>query len=562
VTLGPADDRRKALAALADEEHDLLVVGGGATGCGIARDAALRGLKVALIDAHDLAFGTSSRSSKLIHGGLRYLQQGDIRLVFEGTNERALLMKLAPHVVRPLEFLAPLYEGDKPGLFLVDIGLWIYDAMAKFSGPRIHKTYRSGAKLLKIEPSLRAQGLKGGIVYYDAVTDDARLTIETALDARSLGARIVTYAAATRLLKRGDRVVGLGIRDQRTGDEIEARARAVVCALGPFTDDALAALGAAAPRPVLRPTKGVHFVFPDDRIKVQHAIVVRAPRDGRVVFFIPWPDVHRTIVGTTDTDYQGDVAHPAADAADAEYLLACTEHFAPAARLSPADAISSWAGLRPLINPDHDISRSYDVSREHSVFEQAPGLFAIAGGKLTTYRRMARDAVDRVLPALGTDPASRPCRTHLRALPGAQLGIGEPESGFDEVGVALEATRGELEKTLPPDIATHLVHTYGLRAPGVLAGASGDPQATARVTPDLPYVWAEVEHAVRGELAVTVADVLRRRVPLLLNDREQGLAAVEAVAQRMGRTLGWDEATRTREIAAYRAEVDESRRFR
>src|SRR4051812_43205994 len=292
------NERQTTFARFANESFDLLIVGGGINGVGVARDAALRGLKVALVEKADFASGTSSKSSKLVHGGLRYLEHAQFKLVFEGTNERALLMQLAPHLVRPLEFLMPVYKKDKPGLFVLDVGLWIYDGLSKFSSPKLHRTVRA-PRISKIEPGLKQDELEGGLLYYDCATDDARMTVENMVDARANGAAIANYARAVELMKQGDRIVGAVVEDQlRPGTRVEVKARVVVNATGPWCDEIRQLAGEAG---ILHTSKGVHIVVDAERLRVNHAIVMKDPK-RRVVFVLPWGD--RTVIGTTDTFYE------------------------------------------------------------------------------------------------------------------------------------------------------------------------------------------------------------------------------------------------------------------
>lgn len=543
--------REDSFQRLGSRTFDLLVIGGGVTGTGIARDAALRGFDVALVEKEDLGAGTSSKSSKLVHGGLRYLEQAQFKLVFEGTNERALLLRRAPHLVRPMAFLMPAYKESKHGVVKLDIGLWIYDALSKFSSPKLHKAHKA-PRILALEPGLRQEALKGGAIYYDCATDDARLTLENALDARALSAEIVTYAQVRSLLRAPDgRVTGARVEDREPdggGRTVQVRARVTVNATGPWSDEVRTLLGEA---PLLRPTKGVHLVVDAARLAPRHALVMLARRDHRVMFAIPWGD--RTVIGTTDTDYDGDLDHVYADADDVAYLLETANHYFPSANLTPDDVLATWAGLRPLIAPPSGVSES-DVSREHQVIER-PGFVTIAGGKLTTYRRMAAEVVDAAGAQLGKIPR---CTTDARPLPGAE-GV-DGEAGLERIAAEL----GEAWRSAGVDeaVARHLALTFGARAAKVAGRIAADPSAAARLEADTPYLAAEVDEAVEVEMARTLSDVLGRRVPLLLRSRDQGLAAARGVAERMARLLDWDAPRVDEELARYRAVVEETRRFK
>ena len=540
--------RDEAFADLGTRTFDILVIGGGVTGCGIARDAALRGFDVALIEKDDLASGTSSKSSKLIHGGLRYLEHAQFKLVFEGTNERALLLKRAPHLVKPLAFLVPAYKTSRHGLVKLDVGLWIYDGLSRFSSPKLHKTYRT-PKIHEMEPALRTDELKGGIVYYDCMTDDARITLENAIDARALGALVLTHAGAVAIEREGERVVGATVEDRDpsgSGRRVRVRARVVVNAGGPWSDKVRALVGEP---PILRPTKGVHLVLDEARLKLTHAVVMQGRRDQRVMFAIPWGS-GRTVIGTTDTDFTGDLDRVFADAADVEYLLETTNHYFPEAKLSAADVLSTWAGLRPLIGPPSVGASESDTSREHQVIDR-PGFITIAGGKLTTFRRMAAEVVDCAGAQLGRIPVST---TGDRPLPGA-VGI-EDETDLARIVAAVE------KLGYSSAVASHLVDVFGSRAVAVARRGQGDASARAPLDPEQPVVMAQVDEAVDNEFARTLDDVLCRRCPLILRARDQGLAAAPAVADRMARRLGWSAARTARELVEYSAAVADSRRFR
>jgi glycerol-3-phosphate dehydrogenase len=539
---------------------DLIVVGGGITGAGIARDATLRGMRVALFEKGDYGSGTSSKSSKMIHGGLRYLEHGEIGLVFESVSERRVQTKVAPHLVRPLPFLVPIFNDSKPGLEIMNIGLWIYDSLAMFRAPRMHKTFRGKAAAHAMEPELRDEGLRGVIEYYDCATDDARLVLENILDARALGADCRNYTEVVRLVRNKDgRATGVVVRDRITGKEEQHDARAVVLALGAWTDEAIRRFEVPIGRDLLRRTKGVHLVFPRERLPLRRAITLISPVDGRVMFAIPWRE--RTVIGTTDTDFDGTADEVHADAADAQYLCDSANGYFPRVNLTPKDVIATWAGLRPLIRPD-DARDESDVSREHEIFVRDDGLVIIAGGKLTTYRRMAREVVRAAVKWLrenddGFKGELERAGTKERPLPGA-TGLDEPSlEGVAKIGKQLMDRHG-----LDGDTATHLCGVYGVRA-HLLGEAIAQARGLGeRLNADLPYVWAEIEFAVTHDLAKTVDDVMSRRVPLLLTGRDQGLEVARAVAERMGRLLGWSAGEIDRQVVSYEQVVADSRRFR
>ena len=540
--------------------YDLAVIGGGITGAGIARDASLRGMRVLLLEKNDFGSGTSSKSSKLIHGGLRYLEHGEIGLVFESLSERWVQSRVAPHLVRPMSFLIPIYKGLRPGLEKMNVGLWLYDILSLFRTPRLHRTYR-GARARAIEPHLAAKDLRGVLEYNDFVTDDFRLVLENVIDAQELGARCLSHTEAVEVARdrRGD-VCSLRAVDRLTGDEVIVPTRSVVIAAGPWTEVVARRIGLDAPQPLLRPTKGVHLVFPREVLPLDRAITMISPIDGRVLFAIPWRD--RTVLGTTDTDFRGSPDAVYADAEDVRYLCDSANAFFPEADFSPDRVIATWAGLRPLVD-DRATSES-EVSREHQVFTDEHGAFAIAGGKLTTYRLMAKECVDVALQWLrdtGTDPfAGRSLRridSKARPLPGARGLAKATWSALSSLATEIAAEHGLARET-----AEHLVGVYGVRAREHAAMIEADPELAERLDPELPFVWSEVRFAAERDLARTVDDVLARRLPLLLVSRDQGESVVERVAELLGAHFGWDRGVKRQAIDAYLEEVECSRRFR
>lgn len=543
----PNSQRKAAFERLATEAFDVLVVGGGITGCGAARDAAARGLKVALVEKTDFGAGTSSKSSKLIHGGLRYLEHAEFGLVFESVNERKRLMALGRHLVRPLPFLVTNYKGDRRFLATLDFGLWIYDALCLFGNYRNHRTFGAKTTLAK-EPKLKSEGLRGGILYYDCLTDDARLTLENALDAQALGAVVVNHARAGKVLKDGTgRVTGVEVLDTESGKAVEVRAKVVVNASGPWTDEVRALAGSKG---ILKPTKGVHVVVDDDRLPVKHALMLQSPRDQRVVFLIPW-GLGRTVIGTTDTFFDGSPDKLAPTTDDVDYLLETANAFFPDAKLTPDDVLATWSGLRPLLKPEDESASASAVSREH-IIDVQPGFVTIAGGKLTTYRNMAAELVDACLPQLQVGTKSQ---TKHRPLPGA-VGLTESDAQLDAAAQALEG-QGANAVT-----ARYLVEKYGARAAALLARGKSDPSALERLDDEYPALMAQVDEAVEVEFARSLEDVMERRIPLILRARDQGLGIAEKVAQRMAQRLGWSAERTAQELTTFRAAVEASRAFR
>lgn len=543
---------------LGNEALDVLVLGGGITGAGIARDAAMRGLRVGLVEMRDLAYGTSSRSTKLVHGGLRYLEMGELSLVFESVNERRVLSEMAPHLVRPLGFVLPVFENAERSLAIVDTGLWIYDALSLFRSPELHRRLRK-KELAAEQPSLKVDGLEGAALYFDCATDDARLTVETALDAVAHGAIVSTWSRAVGFLRdEGGQVVGARIRCDRTGEVREVRARCVVNATGPWSDRTLGLAGRAG-APILRPTKGVHVVFEASKLPLRHAVLVEHPKDARVMFAIPWGD--RTYVGTTDTDADSDPADVRATREDVDYLLeACASYF-PAHPVTRDDVIATWAGLRPLLAPPakgEELSES-NVSREHHLFVDRDGLVTIAGGKLTTFRVMAMQTVDEVVRRIDGPRVARPVlEARSRSpLPGA---ASIAERGVREyLRTIMAATSG---RALPDDVVEHLIDVYGARASAVAGLVAARPALAERLAPGRPEIYAQVAFALESELATTVEDVLVRRTQLFFQARDQGAGVARAVGEFVADQLGLTSEERDRQVREFLDEVDRAQRFR
>ena len=539
--------RAAALAAMSTEPVDLLVLGGGITGAGIARDAALRGIRTALVEKGDFGGETSSRSSRLIHGGLRYLEQGNIGLVFEASHERRVLLRIAPHLVHPLPFLFPVYRGARVPAWKLEIGMWLYDALSSFGNVHMHR-WLGRKRVARLEPRLRAKGLRGAALYYDAQADDARLVLATMRSAAQAGALVANYAEATSLLKSDGRVRGAAVRDTLNDRTYTVRALVVVNATGPWVDVVRQRDDPHAP-PLLRLTKGAHVVVPRARIGHTHAVTLTSPIDGRVMFVLPWGDL--SYIGTTDTDEPVSPGEVRASGPDVVYLLRSVNAMFPDARLGPRDVISTWAALRPLLAPVHAQSAS-EVSREHRVVEASSGLITIAGGKLTTYRRMARDTVDRVAKALRTlDGRPLPPRAATDRLP---LPGGESR----DLEVLVDSLRA---RQVSEAQARHLVRHYGSESAAVLNLVDRDRSLGEPMIAGRREIWAEAVHAVEREMATRLTDVLVRRLHLFYEDAAHGSTVSSAVAARLADLLGWDKARREDEVADYTAEVKRAREF-
>jgi len=537
------DARAKALSRLRKEKFDVLVIGGGIVGAGVARDAALRGYKTALVERGDFAQGTSSRSSKMVHGGLRYLETRAFRLVSEACAERRKLQRMAPHLVRPRSFVLPSYRGEKPSRFEVTAGLWLYDAMAAFRNTKMHRGL-SAQHLADIEPSLKRDGLAGGGLFFDCVTDDARLTLANALDAAALGAAVANYAAVQAIPVEGGAVKGATVRDVRSDDEIDVRARAVINASGPWSDEVTQMANPGA-KPRLRLTKGVHIVVPRGELGHIRAMVLRTPQDNRVFFAVPWGPL--SLVGTTDTDFGGKPEEAVAEAADVKYLLKAVSHFFPGSDLGKDDVVGAYAGLRPLMRVE-DVDPSA-VPREHEVIVGPRGFVTVVGGKLTTYRRMAAQLVDEA--ALSAGLQSRRANTARRPLPGGRATPAQPHAAAEAIGRCF---------SLDDDVADAVYWMHGSEAPAVLEDA---PRAQrSRLHPKLPYVQASVAWAFSKERALTLEDALVRRVPVSVRLEDGGASLAAGVADVAARILGWDAAARDGEVERYLKRVERESAWR
>jgi len=517
------------------DQFDIVVIGGGVTGCGCALDAASRGLTVALVEQRDIASGTSSRSSKLIHGGLRYLEQLNLRLVKEALRERSLLIKrLAPHLVRPVKFLYPLQHRIWERLY-VGTGVLLYDILARLGGsplPRHRHLSRRGAKA-EI-PSLNAKTLVGGIQYYDAQVDDARHTLAVARTAAAHGVAIAPSVRVTGLLREKGRVVGVAATDLESGEELSIRARHVINATGVWTDSIETLAGNL--QVDVTASKGIHLVVPGDRIAGDSGMIIRTPTS--VLFLIPWGN--HWLVGTTDTKWDLDLAHPAASAADIEYLLGQINTVL-ATPLTKQDVEGVYAGLRPLLTGESDATSK--LSREHGVWHTAPGLTTVAGGKYTTYRVMAEDTVDAAVKDLGG--IVPPSITEELPLVGAE-GYQVEWNRRHAIAATSPLTEAQVER---------LLSRHGALIADVLRIVEARPDLAAPMPGSTEYILAEAHYAAAAEGALHLDDVLTRRTRISVESWDRGLAAADAVAPLMAGVLGWDESTIQRELVHYRARV-------
>lgn len=490
------------MAELFADKFDLLVIGGGITGCGVARDAAMRGLRVALVERDDFASGTSGRSSRLVHGGIRYLEHGQLHLVHESIRERETLLRIAPHLVKPLAFTWPVYRGARVGKLRLSVGLLAYHLMAGRRSRR-HATLDIRG-ILEREPCLESVGLTGGAVYYDASTDDARLTVANAVAAQQNGATVVSHARVTEILREGGKAGGAVVRSQYSDETHHVRARLIVNATGVWDNQ----FTTEKPARRHRGSKGAHISVPRDRVGNRDALTLISPVDGRVMFCLPAGP--QAIIGTTDTwtEESPETAHPSET--DVEYLLRSANAYFPRAKLTRDDVVSAWAGIRPLAtragtNPSA-------VSREHSIVSDGSGVLSVTGGKLTTYRSMAAEIVDRVQESLRQKP--NPAPTDSVELPGSER--------VAEIARLQREDRNLLEPLVP----------------------------------ELPYTGAHLVYGVTNEMARGLSDLLIRRVHLAFETRDHGLGIAARAADIVAPLLAWDDQTKSARVREFRQDIE------
>jgi glycerol-3-phosphate dehydrogenase len=529
--LGP-DQRDSAISQLGTEHFDILVIGGGVNGVGAALDAASRGLKVALIEAQDIAAGTSSRSSKLIHGGLRYLEQYDFKLVREALHERELMVStLCPHLVKPVGFLFPLTEKFKERTY-VGAGLALYDALRGFQRAMPWHKHLSQKQINEIAPSLRHDLVTGAIKYFDAQVDDARHTMSVARTAARHGAIIATQVSAESLIREGKRVVGVNALDLASGKKIAIKARATIMCAGVWSDQ-LHARFELTPGYNVTMSKGAHIVVPGSAIKSDAGIIVKTPIS--VLFLIPWGD--KWIVGTTDTPYEGDRAEPCATKEDVQYILDQANRVLEP-KLRADEIIGVYAGLRPLV-ANNKSATTARLSREHTVDRPAAGFVSIAGGKYTTYRVMAKDVVDRAV-------------IELRRLTQESVTEKLPLVGADGY-FALEQQKERIAQESGLDVATvtHLLNRHGSLISEILDLIKVQPQLASTLDADLPYIKAEIVYAASHEGARSVDDVISRRTRLSFEAVNHGAHLADEIATLISPVLGWSAKERKESIAQY-----------
>lgn len=533
-------ERDAILGRMAAEVFDLVVIGGGITGAGVARDAASRGMKVALVEARDFAEGTSSRSSKLIHGGIRYLENREFALVFEALSERRLLFEMAPQLVHPLRFVLPVFKGDRVGMLKMGLGMWLYDALSMFEAPELHERLSREESLERL-PLLRKQGLLGSYVYSDAYMDDARMVIETLRSAHDLGAACINYVSADDAEMVEGKVTSVGCTEKFTGRHFRIRGRHVISTVGPWTD-------LVAPRlvgewnKILRPSKGIHLTFDRKRLQLSQAVVMAADQQKRIVFGIPRHEM--VIVGTTDTDYQGDPADVNATSEDVKYLLRVANEYFPGAKLAPRDIIATYAGVRPLIRDDAETESK--TSREHLILRDPRNVTFVAGGKYTTYRLMAEQAVTAALDSFPLELQVRFARNNTKqplSLLATQEKMNESYRFISEWARAFAMA--------PEDVET-LVGRHGMEALRILESEKGGRPNVQSWTSDERFWAMEARHAIATSMCAHLVDFYARRTHLFLARADHGLIYLNHLSEVFAAELGWSDSKRQEEESALR----------
>ncbi|CAN5597704.1 glycerol-3-phosphate dehydrogenase [soil metagenome] len=517
-------DRPQMIEQMKNEIFDLVIIGGGITGAGVARDAASRGMKVALIEDRDFAIGTSSRSSKLIHGGIRYLENYEFHLVFEALSERALLFDIAPNLVHPLRFVLPLYEGNRVGMFKMGLGMWAYDALSLFEAPEPHERLSADETVERL-PLLQRTGLQGSYAYSDAYMDDDRLVLETLRSAVSMGALAVNRVRAADAVFVGEKVTEIVCDDHVSGQKFNLRAKHFVSTVGPWTDRvAVDLLGKW--KKVLRPAKGIHLTFNRSRFNVKDAIVMAADNEKRIVFGIPRHEMF--IIGTTDTDYPGDPKDVSVLPEDVDYLMGVANQYFPGAALTKADIIGSYAGVRPLV--DDGAETESKTSREHLIYNDERNMTFVAGGKYTTYRRMALDAVESTLDYFDLNDRVRFGRPQTE----------KPLNPHASVESLNNARRSEeqyrRQSGLSKDVVAMLVERHAAEAPHLFAFDPG-----AEFTDDERMWTMEAKHAIRETMCDSLVDFYARRVPLVLSRADHGLPFLGRISRAFQEELKWTD---------------------
>lgn len=533
-------NRQLAIQKMKTGTFDLAIIGGGITGAGIARDAASRGMRVALVEASDLASGTSSRSSKLIHGGIRYLENLEFGLVFEALSERQRLFDMAPHLVHPLRFILPVYKGGRVPAWKLGLGMWAYDALSLFEAPELHQ-HLNKQELGQELPALQTYQLEGGFAYYDAYMDDDRLVLETMRSAHAFGAQIASYVRAGGATFEGGKITAIACEDLETGARFPLRARHFISSVGPWTDQFGKTLFADW-RKHLRPSKGVHLTFTRERFPLKDAVVMAA--ETRIVFAIPRHEM--VIVGTTDTAYPGDPAEVRTEKEDVQYLLNVIHKYFPGAHITKDDIVGTYAGVRPLIRDD--ATSESTTSREHLIWSDPRGCTFVAGGKYTTYRNMAEQTVNAALEAFPLEDRVR----YNKPLTTQPL---NPQI------TPLLLERAQREHTewadaysVPSKYTALLADRHGLEGKEILRRAVQELSVGSRANES--WIWAaEALHAIDTSMCLHLTDFYFRRTPLILSRHDHGLSFVAVIAEAMATRLGWNATQHREEINALQNKI-------
>ncbi len=520
-------DRKTNLQFFRENEYDLVIIGGGINGAGAARDAASRGLRVALIEAQDFAAGTSSRSSKLIHGGIRYLENMEFKLVFEALNERTKLFEMAPHLVHPLRFMIPLYEDSRVGMFKMGLGMWLYDALALFQAPEMHEGLNARESIHRM-PSIQADKLSGSYIYSDAYMDDDRLVIETLRSANALGAHCANYIKAIGAKFGADgKIHEVHCEDQISKEKFSIKTKHVISCVGPWTDQ----LGESFLKDwkkILRPTKGIHLTLPKSRLPLTSAVVMGAEKSDRIVFAIPRHEM--IIVGTTDTDFKDSPENVGTAVEDVEYLLKVLGQYFPGAKLTSHDIIASYAGVRPLVKDGS--STEGKTSREHVIIDDPRGITFVAGGKYTTYRLMSEQTVDTALHHFSFDERARLKKSDTSSA----LNTSTSVDAFQQAQIQIEYWESRFKRS--HEEVKLLAQRYGMEAEVIM---SKNPE-------HYTYWQLEASQAIQHTMCFHLTDFYTRRVPLFLADRNHGMHQLTEIASVFQHHLGWSEESLAQEI--------------
>jgi glycerol-3-phosphate dehydrogenase len=512
--------RRQNIELMQNSQFDLCIIGGGINGAGVARDAASRGMKVALVEAHDFASGTSSKSSKLIHGGIRYLENMEFHLVFEALSERSRLFEMAPHLVHPLRFMIPVYENSRVGMFKMGVGMWLYDALSLFQAPELHERLNAAESLRRM-PTLQPHQLKGSYVYSDAYMDDDRLVHETLRAANELGALCANFVKATgAAFNQHGKIESVECEDQLTKNKFSIRAKHVISCAGPWTDE-LGPKILSDWKNILRPTKGIHLTFQKSRLALSSAVVMGAEKGDRIIFGIPRHEM--VIIGTTDTDFPGSPDQVVATPEDVKYLLEVTSSYFPGANITAKDIVATYAGVRPLVKDDS--ASAGKTSREHVILDDDRGYTLVAGGKYTTYRLMSEQVVQHSLKFFDFNERARYGKTDTTRPLNSYTSQESYDQALSSVAVwARETGRSE-------DDVLKLAQRYGMEAAEILH----------RYSVDYNYWQLEAAQAIDHTLCLNLVDFYARRVPLFLADAGHGLSELENIVEVFQQKLAWTE---------------------